>query len=327
MVTQAGRAGKVRAAVVFNPVAGSAASVSVDDIRGHLGDGFELDIHETSKERDADACARDALSAGATIVIAAGGDGTAALVASQLVGRDAVLGILPCGTSNSVAEALDIPRDLEAACAVIAGGITRELDTARVNQATMLLLCSVGFHAETIDNVSREARQRWGVFAYVASGLKQLLDLEPFDVELHTESHCVRCSASAVTVANLAPPKSVVAQGPSFIRPDDGMLDVTVVAASGVLAGVAAGLHLFRTALDREPARSDNIGYFPVRQVRIVTDEPRKVVVDGEMIGTTPVDIVCQPRSLRLLVPEAARHEPASPEADVSGLDAEIEPT
>ncbi len=50
------------------------------------------------------------------------------------------------------------------------------------------------------------------------------------------------------------------------------------------------------------------------------------MVVDGEMIGTTPVDVVCQPRSLRLLVPEPARDEPASPEADVSGLDAEIEP-
>jgi diacylglycerol kinase family enzyme len=99
-----------------------------------------------------------------------------------------------------------------------------------------------------------------------------------------------------------------------------------LVAASGVLAGMAAGVHLFRTALDKEPARSDNIGYFPARRVRIVTDEPRKVVVDGEMIGTTPVDIVCQPRSLRLLVPEPARREPTSLEADVSGLDAEIEP-
>jgi diacylglycerol kinase family enzyme len=193
----------------------------------------------------------------------------------------------------------------------------------------MIEMCSIGFHAETIEGTTRAARQRWGVFAYVASGLKQLLDLEPFCVELETESHRVSCEVSAVTVANLAPPKTLVAQGPSSIRPDDGLLDVTLVAATGVLEAVTAGLHLFQSARNQEPARREGIGYFPVRQIRIDTDEPRKVVVDGEIIGTTPADIVCRPSSLRLLVPEPAPAAPPraqSPESDVSGLpDAEVE--
>ncbi|HWM84647.1 MAG TPA: YegS/Rv2252/BmrU family lipid kinase [Kofleriaceae bacterium] len=315
-----------RAALVFNPVAGGAASISVEEIERHLRDHFELDRFDTTQERDADACAREAIERGASVVIAAGGDGTTSMVASALVGRDVVLGVLPCGTSNSVAEALGIPDDLEAACAVIAGGITRELDTARVGETTMVEMCSIGFHAETIGGTSRPARQRWGVFAYIASGLKQLLDLEAFEVELETESHRVSCEVSAVTIANLAPPKTVVAQGPSFIRPDDGLLDVTLVAATGVLEAVAAGLHLFQSAKERQPARRDRIGYFPVRQVRVTTREPRKVVVDGEIVGTTPVEIVCLPRSLCLLVPEAPPAEDGPPEADVSGLPgAEVE--
>src|SRR5690606_11684749 len=175
------------------------------------------------------------------------------------------------------------------ACAALASAEPRWLDTATCDGRSMLLFCSVGLHAETMDDASREQKGRWGVLAYLAAGLRNLLELDPFEVELETESHRIRCRATSVMVANLAPPRSILAQGPAVVRPDDGLLDVTLVAADDLASAVASGLHLLRTASRNEPAERDRIGFFPCRRVRITTAEPQKVSVDGEVTGTTPV--------------------------------------
>ncbi|HUS64930.1 MAG TPA: YegS/Rv2252/BmrU family lipid kinase [Kofleriaceae bacterium] len=310
----------MRAALIYNPKAGGPSSPGRADLTALLESRCQLTVFETTRERDADACSRDALAGGAELVIAAGGDGTTSLVAGTLSGSSAALGVIPCGTANSVAEALGIPRGHQEAADLLFTAEPRQIDLARCGDAAMLQLCSVGFHADTIADASRELKNRWGVFAYVAKGLEHLFAMEPFDVELETEAHRIRCRATSVTVANLAPPRTVVAQGPAFIRPDDGLLDVTVVAASGLVEAVAAGLHLFRTATRGEPAHHDRIGYFACTRVRITTSEPRRVVCDGEALGETPVELEILPRALRLIAPPAAVDEEAAPAADLSRL-------
>src|SRR5690606_20862699 len=158
--------------------------------------------------------------------------------------------------------------------------------------------------------------------------LRNLLELDPFEVELETESHRIRCRATSVMVANLAPPRSILAQGPAVVRPDDDLLDVTLIATNDLASAVASGLHLLRTASRNEPAERDRIGFFPCRRVRITTAEPQKVSVDGEVTGTTPVEVACRPRSLRVLVPQGALDDAGPPDARLSGLpDLEVERT
>ena len=318
----------MRAALVYNPVAGGPLSPTLEALTRRLVDRLELTVLETCPERDADVCAREAVESGAELVIAAGGDGTVSAVAGQLVGTEVALGIIPCGTANAAAEALGIPRDLDQACDLLAGaGTPRWLDTATANGHTMVLFCSVGIHADTMDDASRELKRRWGIFGYLAAGLRNLLELEPFEVELETESRRIRCQATSVMVANLAPPRSVLAVGPSTIDPTDGLLDVTVVAATDLADAVASGLHLLRTASQHQPADREHIGYFSCQRVRVSTAEPHRVAVDGEVIGTTPVEVIARPRSLRLVIPPAAIEERLAPETRLDGLpDLEVEP-
>src|SRR5688500_2267981 len=53
-------------------------------------------------------------AAGATAVVAAGGDGTVGAAATHSGDADLVLGILPLGTANDTARSLEIPVDLRA---------------------------------------------------------------------------------------------------------------------------------------------------------------------------------------------------------------------
>ena len=301
------------AALIWNPVSGRGADDLVE-VRQALEPHFALRVFETSAERDADACARDALADGPELVIAAGGDGTVSLVAATLVGSDVPLGILARGTSNSIAAGLGIPEDLALAVRNLVEGEVRALDTARANGRTMVLHASVGFQAAAVGNTDREAKHRWGVLAYVKEGIAVLRSLEPFHVELETEAEIVRCLATNVTIANIAPTKTLLAQGPSVISPEDGELDITIVATTGIGDAVATGLHLLRTAAQGEAATRDNVGFLSAPRVRITTDPPQPLLVDGEDAGHGTLSIVCLPRSLRVIVPTAP--SPAKPDEE-----------
>ena len=106
-----------------------------------------------------------------------------------------------------------------------------------------------------------------------------------------------------MTKPNIAPAKTVLAQGPAAVIPDDGALDVTIVAASTLGDVVLAGLHLLRTAALGEAATRENVGYLSASRVRITTDPPQTIVVDEEIVAGESLDIVCVPASLTVMTP------------------------
>ena len=318
---------KPRAALVFNPVAGIATGeADTSAIVAALSEHFTVEVLETCRERDADVCARAAVATKPDIVVACGGDGTVSMAASALVGTGIPLGIIPRGTSNSIGGGLGIPSDPAGAIEVLARGEPRVVDTARANGRTMLLHASVGFHAATVASTPRDAKNRWGLLAYLKEGLVQLADLAQFHVEIATEKATVRCRAVNVTVANVAPAKTVLAQGPAAVIPDDGALDVTIVAASTLGDVVLAGLHLLKSAALGEAATRDNVGYLSAKSVRITVDPKQPLLVDGEVVEGDALEIVCVPASLTVMAPRvAATEEVAAPTSASAEPDIKVE--
>jgi YegS/Rv2252/BmrU family lipid kinase len=253
-------------------------------------------------------------------VVAAGGDGTVSSCAKELIGTQTALGVVPLGTSNSFAAALEIPSDIDAAIEHLARADRRQIDVAMVNGRTMILHCMIGLHAETIAETTTSAKQRWGALAYAATALKKLGALEPFAVELTTREHRVKCRAIAIAAANIAPLKTVLAHGPSHLLGDDGRVDITIVAADSIAEAIAAGVHLYRTGRAHEPARRNNIGSFSTPHVKIECDPRQRVLVDGEEHGTTPVVIETRRRALTVIASPPAVAEGDPVEAPLLGL-------
>ncbi len=89
----------------------------------------------------------------------------------------------------------------------------------------------------------------------------------------------------------------------SDARLDDGLLDVNVFSGTGpasvvrTVAGVLTGLH------GRDPRHS----FYRGRTIRIESDKPIALHVDGEPFGTTPLDCEVVPRALPVLIPEHMR--------------------
>ncbi len=311
---------RTKACLIFNPVAGqSDPEQDLAAIRALLEPEIDLDIRFTTEDVDGDTIAKEAITQGASTIIASGGDGTLSAAAAALVGTSIPLGVISRGTANAFAGALDLPDTIPAACETILGGATRVVDAALCNGLPMVLLAGIGFEAETVERADRQAKKRFGLLAYVMAGLQELRELDSFTAEIETEDKVITVTASAVTVANAAPPTSILAQGPAGVIFDDGLLDITIVAPVSRAGAIAASYHLLQTALNENAAAERNdIGYLRTRRVIVRTDPPQKVALDGEIIGNTPIDVECVPGGLTIFVPRDAA--PPAPLEKLEGL-------
>ena len=101
-----------KAVVVYNP-----AKVNERALRSlvstHAPADMRIEWVETTPEDSGYAQATAAAQAGASVVLAAGGDGTVRLVASALASTGVALGIIPAGTGNLLARNLALSLDLE----------------------------------------------------------------------------------------------------------------------------------------------------------------------------------------------------------------------
>jgi diacylglycerol kinase family enzyme len=112
----------VKVGLIYNPGAGD--GVSVQD----LAEALERHGHHMERTATPEAGLAALSLDGLDAVVAAGGDGTIARIATGLAGTAVPLGILPMGTANNIAFSLDIPEDLDAAIATWQQARTRLLD-------------------------------------------------------------------------------------------------------------------------------------------------------------------------------------------------------
>ena len=126
-------------ALVVNPV----KTADVDTLAGRLGERCRAAgladplVLPTTEEDPGRGQARQAVDAGADVVVAAGGDGTVRAVAEGLAGTGTPLAVLPQGTGNLLARNLGLPHDLDDALDAAVHGTDRALDVGRLDDGTV----------------------------------------------------------------------------------------------------------------------------------------------------------------------------------------------
>jgi diacylglycerol kinase (ATP) len=209
--------------------------------------GFpDLMWFEVTKSKQAPQKVRRACKDGADLIFVWGGDGMVQRCVDTLAGTDATLAILPAGTANLLATNLGIPKDLDAAVDVGLHGARRRLDTGTVNDEHFAVMAGAGFDALMIRDAPRKMKDRVGKLAYLWTGAR---NLGASRVKMRIKVDGAKWfdgKASCVLVGNVG---KILGGVTAFedAEPDDGILELGVVTASGVwqwtraLARTAAG--------------------------------------------------------------------------------------
>ncbi|MBD2109170.1 YegS/Rv2252/BmrU family lipid kinase [Nodosilinea sp. FACHB-13] len=299
--------------LIFNPVAGQGnPNTDLALIKEVLEPQILVNVIMTKPELDPAEQAQEVIAhiqsktehdMGRSLIIASGGDGTVSAVAGATIGTGIPLGVIPRGTANAFSVGLGIPTNLRAACETILAGNTHVIDAARCNDIPMILLAGLGFEAGMVDGASRQLKNELGNLAYVLSGVRQLAAAEPFTATLEIDGEVTTVVTTAITVANVAPPTSVLAQGLGEVIPDDGLLEITIATSTTRLQGINALASLVAAAAWGNPTQRDDITCLRARRIKVSTDPPQKLVVDGEILEVNPVLFECLPDALTVFAP------------------------
>ena len=192
---------------------------------------------------------------------------------------------------------------LRRACEIILAGKTRIVDAARSNNLPLILLAGIGYEAETIEKADRETKNLWGSLAYIMDGWEKLDEQKLFEAEIEIDGEIRTFQAGAITIANAAPPTSVLAQGSGEVGVGEGVLDSRIAPVDNNLQAVNTLLSMLGASLIKTSAELDNIVHLRTRKVKISASPAQKVVLDGEIIGNTPVEVECLPQSLTIFAP------------------------
>lgn len=234
-------------------------------------------------------------------VVAVGGDGTVAAVAHVLAGSDTPLGIVPAGTGNMVARELGIPIDAKAAIALIAGQHRlRKIDAMTIAGHTYLLNAGVGINAEVIDRTTRLGKSLFGRSAYVGTAVWRVLQAKAQRLEITIDGDTGTYEATDVLISNCGTLARGLHPNSADIHADDGQVDVCITCMKMPLEypWYYALKILF-------PRRVNRITHERVARKSVIvrSNVPLTVQADGDIIGTTPIQVDVKPNALSVIVP------------------------
>lgn len=173
-----------------------------------------------------------AMSSGADVIVAAGGDGTLNRVVQALDRAEAfdrcAIGVLPSGTANDFATAAEIPLDdPTGALQLAAEGSVTPIDVGRVNDRLFVNAASGGFGAEVTATTPPAMKKTLGGFAYLVKGLIHVPELEGKHARVRAPGLDWDGKMVGFTVGN-----GRLAGGGFKVAPnavlDDGLLDLTL---------------------------------------------------------------------------------------------------
>ena len=302
--------GARRAVVIHNPTKGDGSGLreALADASRAAGWSEPLWL-ETTPDDGGQGRAREALAAGADVVVVSGGDGTVRCVAEGLRDSDVPLALAPAGTGNLLARNLALPlSSLEQSVDVALTGRTRSVDLGVAtltapdgsqSEHAFAVMAGLGLDAAMIANARPALKRHVGWLAYVDSGVRSLRRATNVRVRFSVDEQGERAArVSTILVGNCGSLPGGIELLPDA-RIDDALLDVALLQPRSILGWLAIWRRvawenrvLRRSSLGRRIIRLTGtrrsrrlITYLRGESVRIAVDEPEPFELDGDEFG------------------------------------------
>ena len=286
---------------IYNPVAGKGKAAQFRRILDPLlqSKSVPCQFHATQKRGDAVLLTKRLTENGdAHDIVAMGGDGTLNEVLNGLADPSTVrLGVMPCGSGNDFAAVAGIPDTAEGALRLLLEGEARFTDFLECGGVRGLNAVGTGID---VDILRRYARMKLlkGSAAYLASLVLTVFSyrarrFEAFtDGASHSHNALIACAGNGRSIGGgiTVCPEAVI---------DDGLMDVVIVDDIARARIPGAFVRLMRGRILDLPTTL----FRRVSHLRVVSDMPMPVQVDGEIHENLPFDVRVVSGQLRVYRP------------------------
>lgn len=291
-----------RARIIYNPTSGREIfKKNLPEVLQKLElAGYEASCHATTGAGDATNAARIAVERKFDLVVAAGGDGTINEVVNGLAEQEyrPKLGILPAGTTNDFARALNIPRDIIGATEIITKGDTIPVDIGRINDKYFINIAGGGRITELTYEVPSKLKTLLGQLAYYLKGIEMLPSIRATELKVEYDGKLFEGEAMMFLVGltnsvggfeKLAPDSSI----------NDGLFSLLILKK----VNLAEFIRVATLAIRGEHINDPNVVYTQANRIKVSTNESVQLNLDGEFGGFLPAEFVNLYRHLEVFVP------------------------
>lgn len=263
--------------------------------------GFDVTApHAVRDPSRFDAAVRDAIGSGAPMVIVGGGDGSLSTAVDHFVGTDTIFAVLPLGTANSFARTLGLPLELYSAIAALADAEVRRIDLGMIDQDYFANCASIGIAPQIAETVPHGLKAWLGRPGYLIWAAWQLARFRYFRLTIGEGETAETLDAVEVRIAN-----GPYHGGVSLV--DEARLDSGQIVVQAVIGQTRGQLvwNWIASVLGL-PVRQRMTREFVGESIRVATNPPLPISIDGEVLAKTPVVVRIARGAIRVAAPRRA---------------------
>lgn len=284
---------------IINPIAGGKHGKKTRKVASVLEQVLktkkvEYRFHLTTNKGHAKELTKILISRGATDIIVVGGDGTLHEVINGFSNFDNVnLGLIPCGTGNDFASAVNIPLDPEKALNIILDEKPKHVDFMQLGKIRGINIIGTGIDVDVLKRYNNLKKKN--KFNYTTCLIKTLFNFKYTDFCAEIDGETKNYRSFIACIAN----GSVYGGGIPICppaNPTDGKLNFVAVKSMAKLKIIGAFLKLKKgKVLSLKQAE-----HFECQNVSIKTDLPCTINVDGELYENLPFDVKIISNTLKM---------------------------
>jgi diacylglycerol kinase (ATP) len=163
-------------------------------------------------------------------VVVVGGDGSFNEVANGLVGSQAVMYFVSCGTGNDYVRVLNLPKDPVEAFALQLGSSVRSVDAGLINDRLFLNVSGTGFDIEVLRQMRAFSARFRGLICYLLGLISALRLFKPIEARITLDGRTFTQKLTIFEVANGRYFGGGMMVSP-LSDPADGLFDIVYVDA------------------------------------------------------------------------------------------------
>ncbi len=246
---------------------------------------FKVEPHAVKNPEHLDRTVRKALEKKPDLLILGGGDGTISGLVDLMVGHDVMLGVLPLGTANSFARTLGLPLDIDGAIEVFRTGAPRRIDLGMIDDDYFANCAAMGLSPQIAETVPHRLKKVAGRLGYLGWAGYQLTRFRPFTLYVDAGDGKGEQKLKAVEVR--------ISNGP--YHGGTWLVDEAAVDSGKIVVQVVTGHYKRRLVknwaaswLGRDE-RHHEVVTFSGTSIRVRSDPPLPISIDGEVLAHTPV--------------------------------------
>ena len=270
---------------LINPKSGTSGKSSLRDLlsKETTSKGIKFEILHTRADGNYYFLIQKIRKEKITDVVVCGGDGSINAVASELMGIEVNIGIIPMGSGNGLAFTAQIPKNINRALEIIFSGTASFIDGFYINDQFSCMLCGIGFDAKVAHDFAKQKRR--GLQTYIKVTAINFFSAKPYTFEIISGEKSFSTEAFFISIANsnqfgnnftIAPKASL----------NDGLLDIVIVKKMNKLVfpfsiiSQVTGINAKQDITDFPEKK--NIMYFQTPSLTIINKDGAPLHIDGD---------------------------------------------